>query len=1127
MLPREVRCPPRGNVDVMRIPTTRHSRIYLAMSSLSNCDEQNVPPHVAGRQSHPYNEVAPMLKRTISSASQFRSSLPTALAIAWLLAGPPCWGAAPTIYSTPAYQSPVRADPDDLLLLPGIGFAGGDTVVYRAITDTTAELVPPDSVPRNSSETLGVADVVSVVDAPFSLTIHLPSVIKTDQSYALWVVTPLGEWSNGVKINDARPLWITPNEVYSSEPYASLPRTLKVVGRNLQPASSSHTRVRLTGQSTTYTLPAATHAAPRSAIDRYVARIQLPTTMAAGTYSVQLSRDGVSWVPVFDANKKTDGVLTVLADPQAPATFPVGSYTLGTCIPGPKSCSAVRGKCTRAAKDNYDATPCIVAAIAAAHAAGGGVVVFDAGVWNLTDPGSWASGPGFSNKGVSYDGILVPDGVSLRGAGSAATSLVRGADWNIEIPTFALQGHNAVSGFTFRDMRLYTNADSGTTFLGLGVRLDRMKNYEPDNPIYVSHVVITKNVFDKPFRALANRGQAIDHLFITKNVFGAFRTALSLEGNPSNTGYRYHYSDSVVAYNTFIPGSYLDTAIGQGTIATELSGGYRTDFSNNVADGSSTAYLYNPETDARGWRAGHFWTMHDNVEMMLVSQNAATCTGDKDGDGEAIAYDNNHNRPGFASLAQRVLSATSNPSAGTSAITGQGSLNETRLISGTSINVGSVSSYYTGDWLQVVEGPGIGQARKVTAISTGSGAGAQTVTFTVAPAFDVLPQVGSLVTDGRLFWQSYTVGNIIDHRTPLCRKSNRTRQAGGQITVYAQTADSVIEGNSQFDTSGIFLAHKFERSDAAVNRPIPDALVQSFNEVRDNLVSGAFNDNDTSAEAQYGIALGYAATPHTAPPPTLSYGIAVSHNSVNRAGASAGAISLNQSWFAGPVSRILPGVTPWKIADATLLFKNTLTDIGQPGATRVGIGISAGRPTAPVEWRSVLYGNVCNGTSLPDSGLVDMGTGSVLYCPSRTAKSCECNKSPTDLSIETARGSISATVGSAVTYTLLVSNNGPTVATGSVLSIELPPGLTVSSIAGTRGICDIADANVNLCYLGNIAARATVRVDVVVTIDAIGVVKTVFSVTHHEADTNASNNSVGVVTIGSSANARTGAATVD
>src|ERR1700724_1393789 len=58
--------------------------------------------------------------------------------------------AAPIIFSQPAYESPVRGDPGDLLLVPGEGFASTDTVIYQAITDTTQPLTHPARIPTKS-----------------------------------------------------------------------------------------------------------------------------------------------------------------------------------------------------------------------------------------------------------------------------------------------------------------------------------------------------------------------------------------------------------------------------------------------------------------------------------------------------------------------------------------------------------------------------------------------------------------------------------------------------------------------------------------------------------------------------------------------------------------------------------------------------------------------------------------------------------------------------------------------------------------------------------------------------------------------------------------------------------------
>jgi hypothetical protein len=383
-----------------------------------------------------------------------------------------------------------------------------------------------------------------------------------------------------------------------------------------------------------------------------------------------------------------------------------------------------------------------------------------------------------------------------------------------------------------------------------------------------------------------------------------------------------------------------------------------------------------------------------------------------------------------------------------------------------------------------------------------------------------LPQTNSLVTDGRLFWQTYTVDNVIDHRTPLCLKSNRKRQAGGLITLYAATADSAVEGNIQYDSSGILVAHQFELTDTRAGIGSPGTLIQSFNEIRGNVISGTYDDNDKTPQAQYGLTIEYAATPDTAPPPTMSYGLAISHNLISRAGGPRGALSLAPSWFTGPGSRVFRGVTPWKIADATLIFKNSLTEIDRPGARRVGIGLSAANLASPIEWRTVLYGNVCGGGLAHFDGVADMGTATVRVCPSSQAESCECGRQPTDLAITGASNSIGVTPGKSVTYSLVVVNNGPGSATDAALSVETPTGLAINSITGRGTDCDIAESNVNLCHLGILGAGARLGVTVAATVNAIGAAPAMFSVTHREADTNVENDSVAIATNGINADIR-------
>jgi len=202
----------------------------------------------------------------------------------------PCAGPAiaspPTVYGRANNQSPVHRDPDELLFIPGYGFSRQDTVVYRALPDTTQAASPPRSLPARSDGHEGIADVVSTADVPYALTVKLPSVMLPGQAYVLWVHTKDNEWSDAVKINDARPLWITPDYVYVSKALAHLPRTVKIVGRNLAAAPGAVTQVRLIGPRS-YLLERRTDPT-RRALEPFVAEVDLPPRLPAGTYTVRI-----------------------------------------------------------------------------------------------------------------------------------------------------------------------------------------------------------------------------------------------------------------------------------------------------------------------------------------------------------------------------------------------------------------------------------------------------------------------------------------------------------------------------------------------------------------------------------------------------------------------------------------------------------------------------------------------------------------------------------------------------------------------------------------------------------------------------------------------------------------------
>ncbi len=1117
----------------------------------------------------------------------------------WAGSGAASFGdAAPVLFSEPTHESPVRADPDDLILLPGYGLSAADVVVYQALRSTTAPAAPPQSVPTGSMDAaLGIADVVSAADAPYAIAVHLPSTMTKHQSYALWIWDG-SAWSNGVKINDARPLWITPDSAFQTMQLAHLPRVLKVVGRNLDPAPAiAATQVRLAGP-VVYTLPAvADSAAATGAVDpvatpqiaRYVAKVALPAQMAVGTYTVEVSRDGgASWVALLGNNGAAPQTFAVLSDPVAPPNYDLARYG---CHPN--------------SGDN--ALGCIAAAIADAAKAGGGTVRFAPGVWNLDLPhpgpltGCEAYLPGAPNLAVTCEGIVVPANVNLQGSvevtAAVPATLSRGPLWaRAGLPTFSLQGNNTVSDLVFADQVDYTPWETpkynndlrpGAVFQ-LGAQFFRVPGgmgpgtqgayhlnvFNPPNAI--SHVVITRNIFDKPYLAITDGSLPVDHLVVTDNVFGgAFDTAIYVGENGYDIWLPFRFTDAIIAFNRFYPSSNYQYSKGvyggvtvpantSGPIATQLNTALREDFSNNLADGRSTQYFYdqhiapkNPQgalenpkgwvENPKGWRAAFFWSTGKSQEMTLVSQNRIFCSGDKAGDGEAIAYDGNVflggmlDPAGHAAAALRVIGSAAwiDPATGNrgSTVTVQG-----RLVDPVPVDQQPsipAARFYPGQWLRLLQGPGLGQWRKIISLSTGANDRGPTLALNVSPAFDVLPPVAglhnSVASIGAVYWQNATVDNDIEQGVAAgCTKFNQDYKltgdgvtqplpSGGVITWFDSVGDSSVEGNQQSETSGIVL---YDFSSPA-NREVAGAYViaKTSDEVRNNVINDEYEW--TSARSAGGIQMTSGARDHPIEtdasnppdPPVTGFGITIAGNRIVRADASnfdrtvptpLGAIGvtpgINEN---GPVDAT--GQTSWKITDSTLIFHNTLSEITGGGIARAALGIAALSPAVPQVWRSVLYANSCSDTTTP---LIDNGIGTARYCPAATAPSCECEgASPVDVGVTAVASSVAVPVGSAVTYVATVTNHSTTAAANGVtLAVEPPPGLEITGLSvGSGGAsCDLS---IDLCSLGALQSTRSVTA----TITAVGAVaghwEINFSVTHRDPDPAVANDGVLVDTL--------------
>jgi hypothetical protein len=355
--------------------------------------------------------------------------------------------------------------------------------------------------------------------------------------------------------------------------------------------------------------------------------------------------------------------------------------------------------------------------------------------------------------------------------------------------------------------------------------------------------------------------------------------------------------------------------------------------------------------------------MNNSHEYLLVSQNQVTCPGDKAGDGEAVAFDGSGDTFAFNG-AQPVSAGGSDTLVVRSALLG--SQNDRKV---------DRASQYLGYWIQVVQGTGLGQARKITAYTQDPGTGS--VTFRVSPEWDVIPSPGdSRIIVGREYWQVYAVGNDVDQRSPTCTKANLTRPNGGVIEMWAPSADSVIGLNRQFDTSGIAFQQQYSAQFASCQACNNAASIQSGLEIRDNLIEGEYDWSSDCSISGVTASFAAGATPESSPP-TLGFGTVIAHNVISHAdGFRGGAIVVASTWTRGPP----PG--DWPLVRSLMVFHNTIRDIaGTPprtnckyGGARVGIRLDDGGNIQD----TVLYGNRCEhvDTALMDGGLRTANIGS-------------------------------------------------------------------------------------------------------------------------------------------------------
>ncbi len=113
-----------------------------------------------------------------------------------------------------------------------------------------------------------------------------------------------------------------------------------------------------------------------------------------------------------------------------------------------------------------------------------------------------------------------------------------------------------------------------------------------------------------------------------------------------------------------------------------------------------------------------------------------------------------------------------------------------------------------------------------------------------------------------------------------------------------------------------------------------------------------------------------------------------------------------------------------------------------------------------------------------------------------------------DLSLSLTAAPNPVTVGQTLTYTLNVANAGPSDATGTVLSDQLPAGVSLASAQPSQGAC--SGTTTVSCSLGTVPAGGSASVVLQVIPNAAGTLTDTASVTSGVTDPDTSNNSASV-----------------
>src|SRR2546426_895241 len=177
-------------------------------------------------------------------------------------------------------------------------------------------------------------------------------------------------------------------------------------------------------------------------------------------------------------------------------------------------------------------------------------------------------------------------------------------------------------------------------------------------------------------------------------------------------------------------------------------------------------------------------------------------------------------------------------------------------------------------------------------------------------------------------------------------------------------------------------------------------------------------------------------------------------------------------------------------------------------SARAGFSNGTGAPGTSFE----ISGSAVNGAFLDTNlttGLIHRSLGSIqlgrFVLQVRTGRVVQA-----DVSITKTASPDPVSVGSNLTYTITVTNNGPDSATGVTVSDPLPPNTTFVSATPSQGSC--TGTSTVVCNLGTLANAARATITIVVRPTSAGTITNTASVTANEVDPNSANNTATQVT---------------